>query len=71
MVADAALELRVAARKAGHITDAMAWDVIAVLQTRWEKAGITLIPLSCRAVVRKAQRDLAANGECYPYIRED
>lgn len=70
MVADAALELRVAARKSGWITETMAADVIAVLQTRWEKDGITLIPLSWRAVVRVAEREFAANGKFYPYLEE-
>lgn len=67
MISDAALELRVAARKAGRITEAMAADAIAVLQTRWQDAGITLVPISWRAVVRKAEKELAANGEFYPY----
>jgi hypothetical protein len=68
MISDAALELRVQARKRGRITDEMAADAIAVLQTRWERAGIKLIPLSSQAVVRKAQRELAANGEFHPYF---
>jgi len=67
MLADAALELRVYARKAGYITDDLAADAIAVLQTRWEKAGIKLVPLSTRAVVKKAQLEFHRNGELYPY----
>lgn len=53
----AALKLRVVARKAGHITEDMAWDAIA------ELGDLGRVTLSAKSVIKAAQASLKANGE--------
>ena len=62
LTARAALRLRVWGRRSGYMTADMAWDAIAEVQ-----GPITSPPaLSAQAVIRTAQRELAANGEWIP-----
>lgn len=56
-IAKAALKVRVVGRKAGYLTEDMAWDAIAELG---DLGGVTL---SAQSVIRKAQAELKANGE--------
>jgi hypothetical protein len=62
-IAAAALLLRVSARRAGKITDTMAWDAIAVYQTR----NPACPALAARPVIRAARAEFAAYGENIPY----
>lgn len=62
--AGAALILRVEARKAGKITEDMAWDAIAVYQTRHPDSPA----LAGRAVLKAARAELAANGDNIPCV---
>ena len=55
----AALKLRVRARKLGYMTEVMAWDAIAEVQSQID----TPPAISAKSVIRKAQAEFKANGE--------
>lgn len=62
----AALTLRVHARKTVQpITESMAWDAIAEMQTDLAAADIKVHPMSARTVLQIARIELRANGETH------
>lgn len=61
-IAEAALRLRVHARKRGYISEELAWDSIAEVQGRVDNPPA----ISAKQVIRKALAELKANGENIP-----